>query len=311
MIKLYHKLLGSLLFFYHLCLTSIVIIHADNAFTCFALDRNGIMCNNILVYLPDSNTIATTLQMSADPTYDPDANKSELDKLWEDIIEGISKALATFFNWINDLDWRIKIAVGVILLVIAIVLTGVTHGVAAVVVTLLVEAVFCVTGSMLSFTMAANYGEGTLTDLRNEFANGIFWAGIFAFVSAGINAAKAAYRNLKNLRSAGKSSEIVKSGTSVRESAGTGKCTQTGQCFIAGTLVLTTEELKSIEEIQVGDEALAYEEETGEQAYKKVIRLFRNVTENRCTVTVGERANGHERRDGIFCPSVERSPLCL
>lgn len=179
--------------------------------------------------MPDPHTIATMLSLSADPTYDPDANKSELDKLWEDIIEGISKALATFFNWINDLDWRIKIAVGVILLVIAIVLTGVTHGVAAVVVTLLVEAVFCVTGSMLSFTMSANYGEGTLTDLRNEFANGIFWAGIFAFVSASVNAIKSACRS------------VAKNANLRAGSAGTDECTNIN-CFIAGTLVLTKEE---------------------------------------------------------------------
>ena len=64
----------------------------------------------------------------------------------------------------------------------------------------------------------------------------------------------------------------------MRESAGTGKCTQTGQCFIAGTLVLTVAGLKSIEEIEVGDEVLAYDEESGEQAYKPVVRLFHNET---------------------------------
>ena len=47
----------------------------DNAFVCFGLDRNGIMCNNVVVYMPNPYTIATILQMSADPTYDPDANK--------------------------------------------------------------------------------------------------------------------------------------------------------------------------------------------------------------------------------------------
>ena len=251
---------------------------ADNAFTCFALDRNGIMCNNILVYLPDSNTIATALQMSADPTYDPDANKSELDKLWEDIIEGISKALATFFNWINGLDWRLKIIVGVVLLALAIILTMVTQGVAAGLLALLVEVVFCVTGSMLSFTMAANYGEATLTDLRDALADGIFWAGIFAFVSASVNAIKSACRSVAknaNLRSG---------------SACTSDCTKVGECFIAGTLVLTKEGLKPIEEIEVGDEVLAYDEETGEQAYKPVTRLFRNTTEEWYHI----RVNGEE-----------------
>ena len=50
------------------------------------------------------------------------------------------------------------------------------------------------------------------------------------------------------------------------------------QCFIGGTLVATEDGLKPIENIQVGDKVLAYDEETGEQAYKKVVRLFRNET---------------------------------
>ena len=36
--------------------------------------------------------------------------------------------------------------------------------------------------------------------------------------------------------------------------------------------------MKPIEEIEVGDKVLAYDEETGEQAYKPVVRLFRNET---------------------------------
>ena len=39
MIKLYHKLLGSLLFFYALCLTSIVILHFFLIFFFIALDN--------------------------------------------------------------------------------------------------------------------------------------------------------------------------------------------------------------------------------------------------------------------------------
>ena len=42
--------------------------------------------------------------------------------------------------------------------------------------------------------------------------------------------------------------------------------------------VSTEDGLKPIEEVKVGDKVLAYDEETGEQAYKKVVRLFRNET---------------------------------
>ena len=48
------------------------------------------------------------------------------------------------------------------------------------------------------------------------------------------------------------------------------------QCFKEGTFVETEEGLKPIEDIKVGDKVLAYDEETGEQAYKSVVRLFRN-----------------------------------
>ena len=49
-------------------------------------------------------------------------------------------------------------------------------------------------------------------------------------------------------------------------------------CFKEGTLVETEEDLKPIEEIEVGDKVLAYDEATGEQAYKPVLQLFRNTT---------------------------------
>ena len=50
-------------------------------------------------------------------------------------------------------------------------------------------------------------------------------------------------------------------------------------CFIAGTQVVTKDGNKNIEDIQVGDEVLAYDEATGKQEYKKVVRLFRNTTD--------------------------------
>lgn len=50
-------------------------------------------------------------------------------------------------------------------------------------------------------------------------------------------------------------------------------------CFIAGTLVLTSIGNKNIEDIEVGDEVWAFDEATGEKALKKVIQLFRNTTD--------------------------------
>ena len=49
-------------------------------------------------------------------------------------------------------------------------------------------------------------------------------------------------------------------------------------CFIAGTMVLTSIGLVKIEEVKVGDEVWAYDEETKEKALKKVKQLFRKET---------------------------------
>ena len=59
-------------------------------------------------------------------------------------------------------------------------------------------------------------------------------------------------------------------------------------CFAAGTLVATRAGLKPIEDIEVGDEVLAYDEETGEQAYKPVVQLFRNETKEWYHVRVND-----------------------
>ena len=59
-------------------------------------------------------------------------------------------------------------------------------------------------------------------------------------------------------------------------------------CFAAGTLVATRAGLKPIEDIEVGDEVLAYDEVTGEQAYKPVVQLFRNETKEWYHVRVND-----------------------
>ena len=72
-----------------------------------------------------------------------------------------------------------------------------------------------------------------------------------------------------------------------RKSTQAGRCIGAGRnCFKAGTQVRTKEGYKNIEDIEVGDEVLAYDEETGEQAYKPVVHLFRNESTDWTTVKV-------------------------
>jgi len=55
-------------------------------------------------------------------------------------------------------------------------------------------------------------------------------------------------------------------------------CTKPGQCFVAGTLVLTEYGYKAIEDIELGDKVWSWCEETGEKVLNKVTTLFRNKT---------------------------------
>ncbi len=63
------------------------------------------------------------------------------------------------------------------------------------------------------------------------------------------------------------------------------------KCFIAGTLILCKDEdgnecHKAIEDIEVGDFVYAYDEETGESDWKKVVQLFRNEASRKTSVKI-------------------------
>ena len=60
------------------------------------------------------------------------------------------------------------------------------------------------------------------------------------------------------------------------------------KCFVAGTMVVTAAGLVAIENIQPGDMVLAANEETGEYAYKEVVRTFVNTTEEITHVTISD-----------------------
>ena len=51
-------------------------------------------------------------------------------------------------------------------------------------------------------------------------------------------------------------------------------CNKKGECFVAGTLILTCNGLKKIEEIKLGDLVWSYNEKTGKKELKKVANTF-------------------------------------
>ena len=118
--------------------------------------------------------------------------------------------------------------------------------------------------------MAFITGESITDAMMSGLAESIFWGGVFAFVSASVNAVKTVARTYAQ---GGKACDVV------------------GQCFITGTLVLCMDENgnechKPIEEVKVGDKVWAYDEETGESDWKPVVRLFRNESKDWTGVTV-------------------------
>ena len=55
-------------------------------------------------------------------------------------------------------------------------------------------------------------------------------------------------------------------------------------CFVAGTLVMTKQGLKAIEEIKVGDQVLSYNDNLEIFEYKDVVELYNNETEELCHI---------------------------
>ncbi len=156
------------------------------------------------------------------------------------------------------LTWWQKMLIGLAFIVLGAVVTAVTGGsfAAAFVCGLTYAVKSAVSGAVMGAVMgglsAAFSGEDIGAGAVSGFIDGFF----DGFMTGGITA------GLGN---------VVKPGSF---------------CFIAGTKVLTDHGHKNIEDIEVGDLVLAYDEETGETAYKPVVTLFRNTTKEWCTVFV-------------------------
>ena len=175
----------------------------DNAFELFGLDMNGIMCDNILAYSPYIYSVFTTLELNANPLYDPDYNKPWWELAWRAVVNWF----ASVVQWFNELDIGIKIGIGIVLLALACIITAAvtigtggtgTAALAAVGNVLMQFAIGVVSMATISVVIAAVSGEDIVDSLTQGIADGIFWGGVFAFVSAGVNAVKAAVRYLNN-----------------------------------------------------------------------------------------------------------------
>lgn len=246
----------------------------ENAFTTRCIDRNGILCDNTLELAGSPFAIFNTKNLSMDPSYDPGQT------WWE-------KALKDVSDWWDSIpNWE-KIAAGIILIAASIALAVVTEGasigpeaellgnasataaLAAAAQTALVELSAGIGFAVAFWALnAALTGNWDVNALENDIADAIFFTGLFIFISTSIDAIKDLCRSdpypIPELK----------------------ECA--GYCFIAGTLVHCENGLKKIEDVQIGDKVLAYNEETGEQAYKTVLHLFRNESKDWTGITVND-----------------------
>ena len=151
------------------------------------LDRNGLMCNNILELACNPSTIFNVTELTADPTYDvtdkfPDWMKRQIKRQ-----ERINKIL----RWYQDLHWGWKLGVGIALLIGAIGFTVATGGGGAGVISVLVQTAIGVGVGVGLYTVGSLMSESfTVEGLADAALNAFLITSATVFISSGINAIK-------------------------------------------------------------------------------------------------------------------------
>ena len=249
-----------------------------NAYSLLGLDRNGIMLLTLLMLAPYSETIATALQLYADPTYN--LNTGEEESWWKK-------------HWWEVLVSAVSIVVGVVKIA-----TGNPTGILNILsgITTLVGAIF---SQQLAGAMGtAMLGVQTIMIGVQSLSCNL----VYGIIAMAVGAACVAFATAEAQESLGYGnwlkdtvgmSDEVYNGVMVAVNVAAIAINIVGvkQCFKEGTLVACLNEngeevRKPIETVVVGTLVLAYDEATGEKAYKPVVQLFKNETKRWCTVTV-------------------------
>lgn len=208
-----------------------------------ALDRHAITLDNSITYEVNENTIFTDTELYPDPTYDP-----LLDKSWWSL------------NWKKAIQWiafSVVFIVSIVLMCIPVTSAfGVGMFMAGLKAAISGAIIGGIIGGIINAINGNSFMEGLVKGAIEGFING-FTTGALMFCA----------------------SQAI----SVLSKAASSRCKVPDHCFIAGTLILTSLGNKKIEDIEVGDEVWAFNEETGDKTLKKVTQLFRNKTKNGCT----------------------------
>ena len=262
---------------------------ADNAGIIGALDRNAITLDNYLTVESNDFDISPSDELAVDLTYDPYANVTWWERNWGKVMNLLVQIVFLIIN-IATQNW-----IGVVFSVLSII-----GSVADMILSEVCPA----------YAKVAS-GLGTMGNGANAIATGLgliggcnpvtFVIGIVcmlvgaATIAMGVNEVINGATGVNYLREWRGMSQEDYDRLYLATNIACTVCTIVGElampfrntcCFIAGTLVLTAAGLKKIEEIREGDLVLAYDEETGEQAYKPVVQLFRNESKDWTGVTV-------------------------
>ena len=203
-----------------------------------ALNRHAITLDNSITYEVNQDTIFTDTELFPDPTYDPTKYKS-----WWSLNR--KKAI----QWIA---FAVVFIVSIVLMCIpATSAFGVGMFMAGLKAAVSGAIIGGIIGGVMNFINGNSFMEGLVKGAIEGFING-FTTGALMFCA----------------------SQAI----TVLSNAASGRCTSPGHCFIAGTMILTSLGNKKIEDIEIGDEVWAYDEETGEKKLKKVVDLLRNKT---------------------------------
>lgn len=139
-----------------------------------SIDRNGILCNNILDLAGNPYRIQTSSELSPDIQYDPNKNVP----IWYKISK-----------WYNRQHWVLKFALGLVLLRAAVALTVASGGSAgAIFVELAIGIGFGVAGYLLSSLLTQQ--AVTWSGLGNAVLDSFLFTSAFLFISSSINAIK-------------------------------------------------------------------------------------------------------------------------
>lgn len=203
-----------------------------------ALDRHAITLDNSITYEENVDTIFTDTELYPDPTYDPLKDKS-----WWSL------------NWKKAIQWIAFAVVFIVSIVLMCIPATSAFGVGMFMAGLKAAISGAIIGGIIGGIINAVNGnsfmEGLVKGAIEGFING-FTTGALMFCA----------------------SQAI----SVLSKAASSRCKVPDHCFIAGTLILTSLGNKKIEDIKVGDEVWAFNEETGDKTLKKVTQLFRNKT---------------------------------